>query len=97
VVEAFIKASEIPGVALGAGRTVLLTGIPVSADEMWNAVKGRATGKVRFEPDPLIEAIMDRVPKATFSGRAARLGFSHSRDIQEIVREYQETTVAHHG
>jgi hypothetical protein len=37
------------------------------------------------------------VPKATFSGRAARLGFSHSRDIQEIVREYQETTVAHHG
>jgi hypothetical protein len=64
---------------------------------MWNAVKPRAGGKVRFEPDPALQPIMDRVPKATFSQRAAALGFSHSRDIQEIVRDYQETTVAHHG
>jgi D-erythronate 2-dehydrogenase len=97
VVEAFIKASELPGVALGAGRTVLLTGIPVSAGEMWNAVKGKAAGKVRFEPDPAIQVIMDRVPKATFSERAAALGFSPSRDIEEIVREYEEAAVAHHG
>ena len=97
VVEAFTKASELPGVALGAGRTVLLTGIPVAAAEMWSAVKGKAAGKVRFEPDPSIQAIMDRVPNATFSERAAALGFAHSRDIQQIVREYEEAAVAHHG
>ena len=97
VVESFVKASEIAGAALGAHRTVLLAGIPVSAGQMWDAVKDRATGKVRFEPDPAIQAIMDGVPKATFSERAAGLGFSPSKDIQEIVREHEETSLAHHG
>jgi len=97
VVETFIKASEITGDAFGARRAVLVTGIPVSAADMWNAVKDKATGKVRFEPDAAIQSIMDGVPKATLSERAAALGFPHSSDIEEIVREYQEITVAHHG
>ena len=77
--------------------TVLLTGIPVTAQQMWDAVKERATGKVRFEPDPTLQAIMDRVPKSTSSAHAAGLGFPHSRDILEIVREYEEAALAHHG
>ena len=97
VVDAFVRVCEIPAAQLGSKRTLLLTGIPVSADEMWSAVKPRARGKVRFESDPAIQAIMDRVPKATFSERAPRLGFSPSSDIQEIVREYEEAAVAHHG
>jgi hypothetical protein len=52
---------------------------------------------VRFEPDPAIQAIMDAVPKATRSARAAQLGFPHSKDIREIVREYEEAALAHHG
>ena len=65
--------------------------------QMWDAVKGRAPAKVTFNPDPQIQAIMDAVPKATRSARAARLGFAHSRDIHEIVREYEEAAVARHG
>jgi nucleoside-diphosphate-sugar epimerase len=95
VVQAMIHASRIefsPG-----NRTVLLTGIPVTAQQMWDAVKDKARARVTFDPDPRMQAIMDSVPKATRSARAARLGFPHSRDIQEIVREYEEAAVAHHG
>ena len=95
VVEALVHASRIPD--YGSKRTVLLTGIPVSAEQMWNAVKGRASGKVRFQPDPEIQAIMDGVPKATFSRRAQELGFRASANIEEIIREYEEASVAHHG
>jgi D-erythronate 2-dehydrogenase len=94
VVDAFVKIYELPGNAIGVNRTVLLTGIPVSAEQMWNAVKPRATGKVRFEPDPAIQAIMDRVPKATYSKRAQDLGLRPSASIEEIVREYEEAALA---
>jgi nucleoside-diphosphate-sugar epimerase len=97
VVEAFIHASRLPAENIGLQRTFLLTGIPVTARQMWDAVKERARGTVRFDPDPRIQAVMDAVPKATRSARAAQLGFSHSRDIQEIVREYEEAALAHHG
>ena len=95
VVQGLVHASDID--LPGPSKTVLLTGIPVSAREMWDTVSGRATGKVRFEPDAAIQAIMDEVPKATRSARAAELGFPHSQDIQEIVREYEEAAFAHHG
>jgi len=52
---------------------------------------------VRFEPDPALQAIMDAAPKATFSARAATLGLPHSTSIDEIVREYEEAALAHHG
>ena len=96
VVDAFVGVSEVPAAQIGSKRTVLLAGIPVSAEQMWNAVKPRASGKVRFEPDPVLQAIMDRVPKATFSRRAEKLGLRPSASIEEIVREYEEAAVAHH-
>ncbi len=96
VVESFIHASQLAADRLGPRRTVLLTGIPVSAQEMWDAVRARASGKVRLEPDPALQAIMDAVPKATLSLRAGELGFRPSASIQEIVREYEEASVSHH-
>jgi nucleoside-diphosphate-sugar epimerase len=97
VVQAFLHARDLPAAALGARRTVLLEGVPVSAREMWGAIENRASGRVRFEPDPALQAVMDAVPKATRSQRAASLGFPRSRDIAEIVREYEEAALAHHG
>src|ERR671923_2236234 len=78
VVQCFRRMAELPANALGERRTVLLTGIPASAQQMWDAVKPRATGGVRFEPDARLQAIMDSVPKATYSARAAVLGLPHS-------------------
>lgn len=88
VVDAFIKVSRVDD--MGPRRTVLLNGISASAGEMWEAVKGRARGKVRFEPDPQIQPLMDAAPKATASARAKALGLPQSASIEEIVREYEE-------
>jgi len=97
VVQSFLHLEGIPADRLGPRRTLLLNGISVSAQEMWDAIRPRATGKVRFAPDPAIQPVMDGAPKSTFSERAARLGFPQSKDIQEIVREYEEAALAHHG
>jgi nucleoside-diphosphate-sugar epimerase len=97
VVAAFRRMAELPGEQLGRRRTVLLTGLSASAQQMWDAVKARARGKVRFAPDPALQAVMDAAPKATLSQRAAALGLPHSASIEEIVREYEETALPHHG
>lgn len=88
VVEAFIHAA---GLELREERTFLLPGIPVTAGEMWEAAKARgAKGAVRFEPDPRIQKAMEGAPARTHSARAQAAGFKGSRDIAEIVRDYQE-------
>ncbi|OGA66816.1 MAG: hypothetical protein A3G81_10800 [Betaproteobacteria bacterium RIFCSPLOWO2_12_FULL_65_14] len=88
VVDNLIKISETPESALGFHRTVLLTGIPVSAQQMCDAIKPKTDARVRFDPDPAIQAIMDTVPRATYSKRAAELGLGHNASIEEIVAEY---------
>jgi len=97
VIEGFVHAATLPADRLGARRTLLLTGISVSAQQMWDAVKDKATGKVRFAPDPAIQPLMDRAPKKTFSKRSLDLGFPASASIEEIVREYEEAALAHHS
>jgi hypothetical protein len=96
-----MKVCELPGERIGPSRSLLLTGIPVSAREMWEAVRPRAKGQVMFQPDARIQEIMDAVPKATLSARAAQLGLRHSASIEEIVDEYQKThsdpALARHG
>ncbi|HZS66965.1 MAG TPA: NAD-dependent epimerase/dehydratase family protein [Burkholderiales bacterium] len=96
VVQSFQRMAQLPAQMLGERRTVLLTGIPVSANQMWDAVRPRASGRVRFEPYARLQAIMDSVPKATHSARAAALGLPHNQSIEEIVRESEETRLAHH-
>lgn len=87
VVDAFLRAPSVTG-------TFLLPGISVSAEQMWNAVKDRAKGKVGFAPDERLQAIMDAVPKATVSKR----GFTGSASIEEIVAEYEEeAALSNHG
>ena len=90
-------AARLDGAFAAGSRTLLLTGMRVTAQQMWGAVRDRARGRATFDPDPRIQGIMDEVPKATRSARAAQLGFPQSSDIQEIVREYEEAAVAHNG
>ncbi len=96
VIESLLHASQLES-QLEARRTLLLTGIGVTAQQMWDAAKPRATGKVIFRPDADVQAIMDAVPKATYSERAKSLGFLPNASIEEIVNEYQEAALAHHG
>src|SRR5260221_9049431 len=108
VLQPLAHAMTLSSEDLGSNRTVLLTGIPVSAQQMWDAVKDRAAGRVKFDPDPVLQKLMDAAPKATRSLRAAQLGFPHNKNIREIVVEYEsekaeyekahsDTSVSRHG
>jgi nucleoside-diphosphate-sugar epimerase len=97
VVQSFVHAEKLEGKDLGKRRTLQLNGIGVSAQQMWDAVKARASGKVRFAPDPAVQAVMDGAPKSISSRRSTELGFPSSAGIEEIVREYEETALAHHS
>lgn len=92
VVNGLLHALDLPAASLGFERTLLLTGIPVTAQAMLDAVQraaaGRRLGSVRFETNPVAQAIMDTVPQSTCSARAAQLGFVHSAGIDEIIGEY---------
>jgi nucleoside-diphosphate-sugar epimerase len=94
VVDALLHAIDLPAERLGLDRTLLLTGLPVSAQAMLDAVQRaagtRRLGVLRFDPDPAAQAVMDSVPQSTHSARAAALGFRHSAGIDEIVDEYLE-------
>jgi nucleoside-diphosphate-sugar epimerase len=96
VVAAFIRVSQVDSAPLGARRTTLLNGVSASAQDMWEAVKGRARGRVRFEPDAEVQKVMDGAPKATVSKRATELGLPGSSSIEEIVHEYEEAALSHH-
>ena len=95
-VQSFVHALALPSGNIGPRRTMLLNGIGVSAQEMWHAVSPKATGKVRFAPDPTTQAVMDGAPRSTSSQRAAQMGFPASASIEEIIREYEEAALAHH-
>ena len=94
-IEALLHAAEVEPGALGFERSLLLTGIPVAAREMWAAVRrssgGRSLGRVLFRPVETLQRIMDTVPRATRSERAAVLGFRPSASIDEIVQEHLQS------
>jgi nucleoside-diphosphate-sugar epimerase len=97
VVDSLLHAAQLPTQELGFQRTVLLTGISVSAQQMWDAAKPYAKAKVIFRPDAGLQALMDGAAKATDSERAKSLGFRPNASIAEIVNEYQQAALAHHG
>jgi hypothetical protein len=96
-VQSFLHALALPSERIGPRRSLLLNGISVSAHEMWDAVRPKAAGNVRFAPEPTLQALMDGAPKSTSSKRSAQLGLPASASIQEIILEYEEAALAHHG
>ena len=92
VVEAFVAAHEAPAAKIGAWRTMLLSGITVTAGEMAEAVErnkgNRKLGAIRFEPDPATQRIVDGWPRGAKGERAEALGIGTDASIDEIVRHF---------
>ncbi|MEE8247050.1 MAG: D-erythronate dehydrogenase [Alphaproteobacteria bacterium] len=94
VVEAFHHMHELGAEALGDNRRLLLSGIRVTMGEAVEAMArvagNRHRGRVRFEVDPAIQAIVDGWPQASRSDRAARLGFKADESMDEIIAAHIE-------
>ncbi|MGE0658337.1 MAG: D-erythronate dehydrogenase [Reyranellaceae bacterium] len=91
-IDAFIRAHDLPGEALGSYRSLLLSGIAVTAAEMEAAMRrnagNRRTGRVLWQPDPQTQAIVDGWPRASRGARADALGFTVDASIDEIVQAF---------
>jgi nucleoside-diphosphate-sugar epimerase len=94
VIDALIHAMELPSEALGTTRHVNLPGTTYTVAEMVEAlerVAGRAVvGRIRWEPDPLIQKIVVGWPQRFATPRAERLGFKADASMDEIVRQHIE-------
>jgi nucleoside-diphosphate-sugar epimerase len=94
VVEALIRAFELPAEAFGATRMLTLPGITISIGEMVDAlaeVAGeRVAARVRWQPDPVIQKIVAGWPAAFDARRARAMGFEADRDFAEIIRAHVE-------
>ena len=89
VVAGLVHALGVPGAAFGASRSLQLPGFSVSVGDMAMALR-RAGGeaaysKLRWRPDPLIQAIVSGWPPALASPRAEALGFGRDSGIDEVV------------
>jgi D-erythronate 2-dehydrogenase len=94
VVDALIRAFELPPDAFGMTRMLTLPGITVSIGEMVDALEQvageRVAARVKWEPDPMIQKIVAGWPTAFDARRARAMGFQADRDVAEIIRAHVE-------
>ncbi|MBV8334537.1 MAG: NAD-dependent epimerase, partial [Alphaproteobacteria bacterium] len=98
IVDALLRAHDLPADAFGAARSLQLPGFSVAVGEMAEAVR-RAGGeaaytRIRWQPDPLVQQIVSGWPRALDGRRAAALGFSADTGIDEAVGAFIEDDLA---
>ena len=94
VTVALLRAMRLPESSWPVSRTLLLPGITVTVADMVSAL-ARAAGKdvadrVRWQPDPDIQRIVDGWPVRAQPQRARSLGFTDDGSFDEILRAHVE-------
>ena len=94
VVNGLVHALGIPGEAFGWSRALQLPGFSVSVGEMAEAVRraggAAAFARIKWQPDPLVAAIVGGVPRVLKAPRAEALGFTCDSGIDEVVQNFIE-------
>jgi D-erythronate 2-dehydrogenase len=94
VVAALEHAHDLPSAAFGMSRSLQLPGFSVSVGDMAAAVRraggDAAYGRIRWQPDPAVQAIVGGWPPALSSPRARAQGFAADGGIDEVVSAFIE-------
>jgi nucleoside-diphosphate-sugar epimerase len=94
VVEALLRARDLPADAFGANRSLQLPGFSVPVGEMAQAVRrigGEAAyARIRWQPDAQVQRIVAGWPRALAGARAVALGFAADTGIDEVVGAFIE-------
>jgi nucleoside-diphosphate-sugar epimerase len=92
VVEALIRAFELPPDAFGVTRMLTLPGITVSIGAMVDALREvageRVAARIKWQPDPTIQGIVAGWPTAFDARRARAMGFEADPDFASIIRAH---------
>ena len=92
VIAALLRAMCLPESSWPVSRTLLLPGITVTVADMVAAL-ARAAGtdvadRIRWQPDPAIQRIVDGWPVRAEARRARSLGFTDDGSFDEILRAH---------
>jgi nucleoside-diphosphate-sugar epimerase len=94
VTDAFVTAHDLPGDALGSNRALQLSGISPTVAEMVEALRrvaGEATvARIKWQPDPVIQKIVDGWPRGIDGSRAETLGIKPDGSVEEIIEAFIE-------
>ncbi|HEX2150931.1 MAG TPA: D-erythronate dehydrogenase [Stellaceae bacterium] len=98
IVAGLAQALDLPPGALGASRSLQLPGFSVSVGDMAEALR-RAGGeeayrRIRWQPDPQIQAIISSWPQSLSASRAEALGFGRDSGIDEVIQAFIEDDLA---
>ena len=90
---ALIALHNLPTSYLPLGRALNLPALTVTVADMVESVERRrknagAIGRIAYEPDPALQAIVDGWPKHFVSADADRLGLKSDPNFDAIVSEY---------
>ena len=92
VVEAFLRAAELPAEAWGMNRIVALPGITRSIQEMveaLTAVAGKPVAeRIRWQPDAFIQKIVRGWPTRVAPERGIAMGFTADGGMEEIIEAF---------
>ena len=92
VVAAFEKAHDLPGSAFGYNRVLQLPGISPTVNDMVEALRRVAgdavVSRIKWQPDPVIQKIVDGWPRGIDGRRAEGLGIHADASFDEIIEAF---------
>jgi nucleoside-diphosphate-sugar epimerase len=92
VIDALVRAAELPAEALGEVRSLTLPGISYTQGQMLDALRHVAgdavAARVTVQPDPFIERIVRGWPVYFRTTRAEDLGFTADTSLEEMIRQH---------
>jgi D-erythronate 2-dehydrogenase len=94
IAAALLAVHDLPAESFGHSRAMNLPSLTVSVAEMVGALerfgRTRRLGKVTFQPDPALQAVVDGWPARFVSERASRHGIGADAHIDEIIAAFIE-------
>jgi D-erythronate 2-dehydrogenase len=92
VVAAFELAHDLPASALGYNRALQLPGISPTVNDMVEALRRVAgdavVARIKWQPDPVIQKIVDGWPRGIDGRRAEGLGIKADASFDEIIEAF---------
>lgn len=94
LIDMMLAIHELDGARLGLIRTLLLPALSVSIAEMVEGLRraggDEAASRIVWQPDPLIQCIVDGWPAGMTSERGAKLGLFADGSIDEVINAFIE-------
>jgi D-erythronate 2-dehydrogenase len=93
-IEAFLRAHDLPGATWGWNRALHLPSLDVSVNEMAEGLKkvagADAYGRIKWQVEPRIQAIVATWPGRLDSKRARSMGFESDASVEAIINAFIE-------